>query len=147
MNRIINSLAIAEYNKTLEAVEVNFNGSGLAQLYHDTMDIAMNISLIHLTNRWLFIKDTFQDISHAAFLTFVKRWSRKASNLHREHGSEDLCKVALFTTPESYLYLMAEHDWLQDSQQFFPHLLLQLFTSEQQAREFLNKGHVNGVLV
>ena len=81
MYRIINSLASAEFNRKLRAVEVNFNGYGESFLYHETMDIAMNIAVIHDSNKWLFIKDSFRDIDSYEFLYFVRKWSKTCSEL------------------------------------------------------------------
>lgn len=147
MYRIINSLAVAEYNKSLRAVEINFNGQGPASLYHETMDIAMNIAMIQKTNNWLFIKDDFTDISPNAFMMFVKRWSTKASEMHDVSSSQYLCKVALVTSTNSYLYLMTEHEWLNDSRKRFDSLYIKLFTNLEQAKTFLNNDYSSRVLI
>lgn len=147
MHRIINSLAVAEYNKLLRAVEINFNGQGPSRLYHDTMDIAMNIAMIQQTNSWLFIKDDFTDINHNSFLIFVRKWSHKASEMYEKNSPNYLCKVALVTTAESYLYLLSEHEWLQDSRKVFENLYIKLFTERDSAKEFLNNGYSSKVLM
>lgn len=147
MYRIINSLAVAEYNKSLRAVEINFNGQGPTDLYHETMDIAMNIAMIYQTNSWLFIKDDFSDISHNAFMIFVKKWSTKASEMYEASSSNYLCRVALVTSTDSYLYLMAEHEWLQDSRKKFNNLYIKLFTKLEQAKKFLNNDYSSRILI
>ncbi|WPP51499.1 hypothetical protein [Catalinimonas niigatensis] len=147
MYRIINSLAVAEYNKFLGAVEINFNGQGPTALYHETMDIAMNIALIYKSNNWLFLKDDFSDISPNAFMTFVRKWSTKASEMHERSDSNYICKVALVTSSDSYLYLMSEHEWLEDSRKKFDNLHIRLFTKLEQAKKFLNNGYSSRILV
>ncbi|WKN30634.1 hypothetical protein PZB74_16880 [Porifericola rhodea] len=147
MHRIINSLAVAEYNKSLRAVEINFNGQGPSALYHDTMDIAMNISMIHQTNNWLFYKDDFTDISPNAFIAFVRKWSKKACTMHNAGLSNNICKVALVTSAESYLYLISEHEWLENPKKKFGSLHLKLFTEAEQAKKFLNNGYSSRVLM
>jgi hypothetical protein len=147
MHRIINSLAVAEFNKTLRAVEINFNGQGPSHLYHDTMDIAMNIAMIHQTNTWLFIKDDFTDISHNAFMVFVRKWSKKASEMYEINSPNYLCKVALVTKAESYLHLLSEHEWLQNSRRVFKNLHIKLFTERESAKKFLNNDYSSRVLL
>lgn len=147
MHRIINSLAVAEYNRNLKAVEINFNGQGPSHLYHDTMDIAMNIAMIHQINSWLFIKDDFTDISHNAFIAFVKKWSKKASEMYEANSMNYLCKVALITSAESHLYLLSEHEWLQDSRKIFRNLHIKLFTEREPAKKFLNNDYSTRVLI
>lgn len=146
MYRIINSLAVAEYNKPLRAVEINFNGWGPSDLYHETMDIAMNIAMIYQTNSWLFVKDDFTDINHNAFMVFVRKWSKKASEMYEISSPNYMCKVALVTSSDSYLYLMAEHDWLQDSRKKFNNLYIKLFTRLEQAKAFLNNDYTSKIL-
>lgn len=147
MNRIINSLAEAEFNKNLNAVEVNFTGSGLAHLYHETMDIAMNISLVYRSNRWLFKKKHFEDISPDAFLSFVQKWSDKAHQLFLEHSGTHQCKVAILTTLDCCLYLMSEHPWVNNASENYPNLELQLFSSPDKARSFLSQGKEPKLLI
>lgn len=139
MNRIINSLAVAEFNKKLNAVEVNFTGSGPASLYHETMDIAMNISLIYHTNQWLFRKRHFEDITPDAFLHFITKWSKKSYQLFMEHAGVKHCKVALLTTVDCCFYLMSENEWLSQPASISS-LELQLFSSLDEAKSFLNQG-------
>jgi len=146
MNRIINSLAVAEFNRLINAVEISFKGQGPSSLYHETMDIAMDISLVHRSNQWLFKKKRFQDINHSAFICFVEKWATKASYLHQEYGGSEQCKVALYTTTESCLYLLSEYEWLQDSTTKLPFLHIQLFTDLNKAKAFLNKGYSANVL-
>ncbi len=147
MYRIINSLAVAEYNKALRVVEVNFNGQGSSELYHETMDIAMNISMIYETNSWLFIKDDFKDISHNAFMAFAKKWSNKASEMHGISTPDSLCKVALLTTVESYFYLLDEFEWLEDSRKNLNNLHFKLFNCLEQAKVFLSNDYSSRVTI
>lgn len=137
MYRIINSLATAEYNKNLLAVEVNFNGYGDPSLYHDTMDIAMNIALIYDTNRWFFKKDHFNDINENKFMLFVSKWSKKASELFLKKPKNYICKVALLTSEESKGFLMETNLWLTHPQQKFRNLDLKIFTDREEVNEFL----------
>ncbi len=135
MYRIINSLATAEYNERLCAVEVNFKGYGEPELYHDTMDIAMNIAAIYDTNRWLFIKDTFEDITETEFLFFVSKWSKQTANLFVQ--SHQPCKVALLATLSSESFLKDNNLWLMNPSLKFPNLNLKIFTEAGEAMEFL----------
>jgi len=146
MNRIINSLAEAEFNKELNAVEVNFLGTGLAPLYHETMDIAMNISLIYHTNRWLLQKRDYQDMSPDAFLNFIKVWSKKAYQLFIQHDVAVKCQVALVTTVECCLYLKSEYPWLSHEDVHDTSLALHLFTSLDEANAYLSPGNTHQYL-
>ncbi len=137
MYRIINSLATAEFNKRLRAVEVKFKGWGDSELYHDTMDIAMNIALIYSTNSWFFVKDTFEDINEHKFLYFVRKWSNRAHELFSGDAKNHVCKVALLTTPNSKELLLKNHLWITDPQRKFQTLLLKIFTDKEEACEFL----------
>lgn len=144
MYRIINSLATAEYNKDLSAVEVNFKGSGEPRLYHDTMDIAMNIAIIYDTNRWFFRKDQFEDINENKFIYFVSKWSKKTFDLFG-NPKNYICKVALLTSAESKDFLMENNLWLNNPQQKFRNLDLKIFTEEEEVSEFLI-GEANKML-
>lgn len=137
MYRIINSLATAEFNKEIGAVEVNFNGQGDASLYHTTMDIAMNIAVIYNTNRWLFVKDFFHDIDVKNFLFFVRKWSRKCKDQFDPGAENVMCKVALLTTADSYKHLSQEYDWIEESSTQFSDLSLQTFLDRNKAYSYL----------
>ena len=139
MYRIINSLATAEFNKEIGAVEVNFNGQGDSLLYHTTMDIAMNIAVIYDTNRWLFVKDFFHDIDVNNFLFFIKKWSSKCSGQFDPHSKNRKCKVALLTTADSYAHLLQEYDWIKESSTQFSNLSFKVFLDRNQAYSHLSK--------
>lgn len=137
MYRIINSLATAEYNRQISAVEVNFSGYGDPDLYHDTMDIAMNIALIYRTNRWLFFKDCFHDIGVENFLFFVRKWSNKFNVLF-DPDADTPCQVGLVTADETYHHLLAQHKWLENPQEKFSNLQIALFTHREEAYGYLS---------
>lgn len=127
MYRIINSLATAEFNKSIAAVEVNFNGHGDSALYHETMDIAMSIAVMYDANRWLFVKDMFDDMDVDHFLLFVRRWYNRDSELFDASTNPPLCRVALLTTPDSYEHLAKKHQWLNETHAKFNKLHLRVF--------------------
>ena len=137
MYRIINSLATAEFNREIGAVEVNFNGQGDSSLYHNTMDIAMNIAVVYDTNRWLFTKDLFHDIDVDNFLFFIRKWSRKCSNMFESRSGNAQCQVALLTTTDSYEHLLEKHGWLEESDTRFNDLYLQVFLGRKEAYAYL----------
>lgn len=137
MYRIINSLATAEFNKDIDAVEVNFNGQGNASLYHNTMDIAMNIAIVYDTNRWLFVKDLFLDIDVDNFLLFIRKWSKQCSN---PSASDSSCHVALLTTPDSYQHLSGRYDWLEETRTKFSNLHLRFFFDRAEAYRYLSES-------
>lgn len=139
MYRIINSLATAEFNKEIGAVEVNFNGQGDPSLYHNTMDIAMNIAVIYDTNRWLFVKDLFHDIDVDNFLFFIRKWSQKCSTLFEAYSSNAQCRVALLTTPDSYEQLSEKYDWLDESRTKFSNLYLRVFLHREDTYGHLSR--------
>ena len=139
MYRIINSLATAEFNKEIGAVEVNFNGQGNPSLYHDTMDIAMNIAVIYRTNRWLFIKDLFRDIDVDNFLLFIRKWSKQCHQSLGSTSEESPCQVALLTTADSYEHLSERYNWLEETPVKFSNLHLRFFFSRTDAYDFLTK--------
>lgn len=138
MYRIINSLASAEFNKKLGAVEVNFNGYGAAVLYHETMDIAMNIAVIYDTNNWLFIKDFFHDIDSHEFLYFVRKWSKTCSDLFEPLSENSVCQVALLTSSASHHKLVTQHDWLKKPETKFSNLNLRVYSNREEAYSFLS---------
>ena len=137
MYRIINSLATAEYNRQISAVEVTFSGHGDPDLYHDTMDIAMNIALIYRTNRWLFFKDCFHDIDVESFLFFVRKWSNKFNVLF-DPDADTPCQVGLVTADESHRPLIEQHKWLKNPQERFSNLQIELFTHREEAYDYLS---------
>lgn len=137
MYRIINSLATAEFNKCLSAVEVKFKGYGEYELYHDTMDIAMNIAFVYGANRWFFIKDSFEDIDENKFLYFVRKWSKKTCELFVDNPENQICKVALLTSPESKGFLLENNPWLASAKRKFFNLNFKIFTDKEEATEFL----------
>ena len=137
MYRIINSLVTAEFNKEIGAVEVNFNGYGNPSLYHQTMDIAMNIAVMYDTNRWLFTKDFFHDIDVNNFLFFIRKWSKRCSELFESHSENQQCKVALLTTVDSYEHLTEQHGWLEGTHTEFKNLDLRVFFAREEANAYL----------
>ncbi len=137
MYRIINSLATAEYNREIKAVEVNFNGQGNSSLYHDTMDIAMNIAVVYNTNRWLFIKDLFFDIDVDNFVLFIRKWSKQCSEPLAPGGGRIVSHVALLTTADSYQQLLGQHEWLNESQTKFNDLCMRAFVDRTEAYHYL----------
>ena len=139
MYRIINSLATAEFNKEINAVEVNFNGQGNPSLYHDTMDIAMNIAIVYDTNRWLFTKDLFLDIDVDNFLLFVRKWSKQCSESFGPSTHETPCRVALLTTPDSYRHLAEKYDWLEETRTKFSNLHLEFFFDRAEAYRYMGE--------
>lgn len=141
MNRIINSLAEAEFRRKLNAVEVHFLRKGQSSLYHETMDIAMNISLINHTNRWLLQKSDFEDLSPDAFLNFIELWSHKAYQLFVKHDVATRCQVALVTTVDCCLYLRSRYSWLNEEEYQYDKLVLQLFSSVSEAKAYLSLGN------
>ena len=146
MYRIINSLATAEFNKDIGAVEVTFNGQGSASSYHSTMDIAMNIAVIYDANRWLFVKDLFHDIDVDNFVLFIRRWSKKCSELFETYSDNRQCRVALLTTPDSYAHLSEKYDWLEESRAKFSNLHLRVFLNRENANAYLLKRTTEGML-
>lgn len=137
MYRIINSLATAEFNKAITAVEVNFNGHGDSTLYHDTMDIAMSIAVMYNTNRWLFTKDLFHDMDVDHFLLFVRKWYSKNHELFEASADHPPCRVALLTTANSYEHLAEKHQWLNQTHTKFDQLQLQVFFDRSDAEGYL----------
>ena len=137
MYRIINSLATAEFNKEIGAVEVNFNGHGDSSLYHDTMDIAMNIAVMYNTNRWLFIKDLFHDLDVDNFLFFIRKWSKECTGLFDANSGNMQCQVALLTTVDSYEHLSQKYDWLKGKRTKFSNLYLRVFFAREEAYSYL----------
>ena len=137
MYRIINSLATAEYNREIKAVEVNFNGQGNPSLYHDTMDIAMNIAVVYNTHRWLFTKDLFFDMDVENFVLFIRKWSKQYGESLAPDGDGVVCHVALLTTIDSYQQLLGQHDWLNESQSKFSNLCMKAFVDRAEAYNYL----------
>lgn len=137
MYRIINSLVTAEFNKDIGAVEVNFNGHGNSSLYHHTMDIAMNIAVMYDTNCWLFTKDFFHDIDVDNFLFFIRKWSKRCSELFEPHSEHRQCKVALLTTADSYEHLSEQHGWLEGTHTKLQYLDLRIFLCRDEANAYL----------
>ena len=147
MNKIINSLATAEFVRKLNAVEVNFKGSGSLAQYHETIDIALNISLVYQTNQWLLKKSHFQDISPDTFLNFIGKWSKKSCQLHLEHHASADCKVALYTTAETDIYLRSEHEGIGKHTSTTHGLTLRVFSDLEKAQTFLSQGKEPKVLI
>ena len=147
MKRIMNRLVTAEYIRELNAVEVDFKGLGLLSEYHETMDIAMNISLVYQTNQWLFKKKSFVDISPDAFMYFIKKWSIKACAIYHEHISKKDCKLALYTGAESSLYLVSTNELFEKQRSVQPGLELQIFSDLREAKSFLKQGKEPKVLI
>ncbi len=139
MYKIVNSLASAEYNKNLEAVIINFNGYGELTLYHETMDIAMNIAAVYDTNKWLFVKDFFQDVNPYEFFFFIKKWSNTCKSLTSSFITDKTCQVAVLTTPASERKLITNSEWLEKSSFKFEHLNLKIFTQQDKAHTFLSQ--------
>lgn len=139
MYRIVNSLANAEYDQELEAIVINFNGYGELSLYHETMDIAMNIAAVYRTNKWLFVKDFFQDINPYEFFFFIKKWSNTCKSMLSTITPPTVCQVVVLTSPATERKLMANDEWLDKSSFTFENLNLKIFTQEDEAYSFLSQ--------
>jgi len=138
MNKIFNSLASAEYAKSIRSVDVKFKGYGTPSLYYMTMDIAMNISLVYQTNQWLLAKTHFNDMNLESFVKFIARWSKDACKLYNEHNASQDCRVAFLTSKDacSYLHYKGINAHL-DTSSF---LTLKVFADRREAASFLAEG-------
>ncbi|MEM6842340.1 MAG: hypothetical protein AAF632_08940 [Bacteroidota bacterium] len=137
MYKIVNSLATAEYNRDSGVVVVNFQGYGESALYHQTMDIAMNIAAVYNTNKWLLAKDFFQDINPSEFFFFIKKWSDTCSKLYSYIAPEKACQIAVLTTLISKRKLLLHREWLEGPS--FSNINLKIFTQPEDAYSFLSK--------
>ncbi|MEM9831212.1 MAG: hypothetical protein AAF944_11285 [Bacteroidota bacterium] len=137
MYKIVNSLATAEYNRDSGVVVVNFQGYGESALYHQTMDIAMNIAAVYNTNKWLLAKDFFQDINPSEFFFFIKKWSDTCNKLYSYIAPEKACQIAVLTTLISKRKLLLHREWLEGPS--FSNINLKIFTQPEDAYSFLSK--------
>ena len=137
MYKIVNSLATAEYNRDFGVVVVNFHGYGESALYHQTMDIAMNIAAVYNTNKWLLAKDFFQDINPHEFFFFIKKWSDTCNKLYSYTAPGNTCQIAVLTTLFSKRKLVLHREWLEEPS--ISNINLKIFTQPEDAYSFLSE--------
>lgn len=134
MYRIINSLATAEFNKKISAVEVNFLGHGDAYQYQESLDIATNIALMYDAKRWFFNKKHYDDISEKQFLTYIQSWYQRFSQ-YLTDSLDTCCTVVLLTSVASSAALKSLQAEWADSH--IDSLDLKVFTTKDEVHEFL----------
>ncbi|MFP4093102.1 MAG: hypothetical protein ACLFUB_01365 [Cyclobacteriaceae bacterium] len=145
MYRIINSLAIAQFHKKINAVEIHFKGDGIPWLYYETLDLSLNIASVHATKAWLLRKSSFLDVSPSQLLEVLQSWAEDNAPLLNQFRDECF-RFALLTNESAYLKFTQEIDYLQDGGLKLGHLHFQLFTNPKDAAYFLNSGYRPRVL-
>lgn len=133
MYRIINSLATAEFNKKISAVEVNFLGYGDVSQYQESLDIATNIALMYDTKRWLFNKKHYDDISEKQFLMYMQSWYQRFSQYFTD-TLDTCCTVVLLTSVASSAVFRNLQTGQTDGR--MQGLELKVFTTKDEVNDF-----------
>lgn len=140
MLKFINSLATIEVNKALEAIQVTFRGSaGTIHQYLETLRMATSFANLHSLNKYLLVKDGFDDVSCQQFCSLMEDWLYLV-NANFNQLSLRKVKVALLANQDSYKQL-SEHI----SPKYYLYELFAFFSDEEKAFSYLQANPVNKV--
>jgi hypothetical protein len=108
MNKIINSICTIVCNDSLNALEINFNKNGKLQEYNESMELAMDLSIIRQVNKWIININDFQDLKIESFLMLLFSWSKIVRNRNKENH-----KVIMITSSEisNKINAILKKDW------------------------------------
>lgn len=83
MNKIMNNVCTIICNDFLNALEINFSKTGSLQEYNESMQLAMDLSIIHQINHWIVEKHDFNDLKLDNFLMLIFSWSKIVSKRNK----------------------------------------------------------------
>lgn len=106
----MNTISTIICNDLYEALEINFNKNGELKEYNESMQLAMDLSIIHRVNRWIINKNDFHDLKIESFLMLLFSWSKIVRNRNKAHQ-----KVIIVTTSEIFkkIHIILQKDWWQ----------------------------------
>jgi hypothetical protein len=136
MRGISNGSATIKYNPIFDAIEVHFDQEGTMKSYHEAMEQALNLATIENVNRWVFIKNTFSDVSTDQFLLFLRKWIIRGCHILKNKGLSSLCEVAIITESESCEKLKFKFDLLKHNDQTLQDLDMNICDSEEEIYDY-----------
>lgn len=136
MKGISNGNSTIKFNPIFDAVEVYFEDNGTMKSYHDTMEDALNLAVLENVNRWIFIKNSFSDLSTDQFLLFLRKWILKGCHILKSKGLASMCEVAIITKSTACKKLKFKFDCLQNSPHRVDNLDFNFCGSEEEIYEY-----------
>ncbi len=131
-----NGSATIKYNPIFDAIEVHFDQNGTIKMYHEAMEQALNLATIENVNRWVFVKNSFSDLSTDQFLLFLRKWILRGCHILRTKGLSSLCEVAIITKSSSSEKLKLKFNRLQNSDQKLQELDFNICDSEEEIYDY-----------
>lgn len=110
MNKIMNNISTIVCNDLLKALEINFSKPGELSQYNESMQLAMDLSVIHRINCWIVEKKNFQDLKLENFLMLLFSWAKIAKNKNKAGQ-----KVLIVTTADiaNKINTILQKEWWQ----------------------------------
>lgn len=136
MRGINNGSATIKYNPIFDAIEVHFDQNGTMKTYHEAMEQALSLALIENVNRWVFVKNSFADLSTDQFLLFLRKWIIRGCHILKSKGLSSLCEVAIITKTNSGEKLKVKFNRLQNSDHKVQGLDLNICDSEEEIYDY-----------
>lgn len=139
MLKFINSLATIEVNKEVEAIQVTFRSSGTVHQYLETLRMATSFASLHSLNKYLLVKDEFDDVSCQQFCGLMEDWL----SLVNENFSQ-------LNLPKVKVGLLANQDSCKQlseyiSPRYYLYELFAFFSDEKKAFSYLQTNPVNKI--
>lgn len=134
---MINTVAVIEVNKAIEAVEVNLKGYGCVHQYVETLRMATHFAHLHRIKDYLLVKDHFGDINYDQFYQVVENWlSFLDQHLNRQYIKK--IKVAIVVQRDVFLPLCSViHKAEKALPKVYDYLCFDLFYAYHKALGFL----------
>src|SRR5690606_20136142 len=136
MRGISNGSATIKFNPIFDAIEVHFDQEGTMKSYHEAMEHALNLATIENVNRWVFIKNSFSDLSTDQFLLFLRKWIIRGCHMLKSKGHSSLCEVAIITKASASEKLKFKFNRLQSSDEKLQDLDLNICDSEEEIYDY-----------
>ena len=130
MYKIINEIATIEYEVERRVISVDFQERGHISKYEQAIEIAQLLAINRNTNRWLFVKNNFSDLSTDEFLFFVNTCYQRFFRLSLT------CKLAVYSKPQAFEKLVVKYAWLKKEEEA---LSLGIFKSKSNAYRYLSE--------
>ena len=136
MRGISDGSATIKYNPIFDAIEVHFDQEGTMKSYHEAMEQALNLATIENVNRWVFVKNSFSDLSTDQFLLFLRKWIIRGCHMLKSKGLATLCEVAIITKSSASEKLKFKFNRLQSSDENLQDLDFNICDSEEEIYDY-----------
>lgn len=136
-NKTINTVAVIEVSKAIDAVEVHMRGYGCLHHYVEILKRATHFARLHGINHFLLIKEHFDDIDYQQFYQVIEKWLSFLDQ-HLSCMRIKKMKVAIVVERDVFLPLCSViHKTEKTLPKVYEHLCFDLFYAYHKALGFL----------